>query len=254
MAHELKQVHLKEMALTETGTVKAVFATLGVVDHDGDIIMPGSIVNGQKVRLSAYNHKSWGDAMPVGKGMISEIGNELIFDGQFFMDIQAAADTYKTVKNLDDLGEWSFGFDVIEKEYSIDPTNGIENRRIKKMSVYEVSPVLLGAGIATRTLDMKAIGAESTTYQEHAETLLAAIGDFVKRSQSIADLRAGKGKEPASAKNRDGLKSIASELVKAASELKRIAETDIEADALKLRKEAAAIMSQIEANEIMRSA
>jgi len=248
--HERKILQFKG-ALGEAGTVKAVFATLGVIDHDGDIIMPGSIVTGTAVRLSAYNHKSWSDSMPIGRGTIAEIGNELIFDGQFFMDVQSAADTFKTVKNLAELGEWSFGFDVLEKEYSIDPATGIENRRIKKMSVYEVSPVLLGAGIATRTLDMKSLGAGSTTYQEHTEALMEAVADFVKRSQSIADLRAEKGKEPASVKNRDGLKAIASELTKAAGELTRIAITDVEADEKKLRAEVASIMAQIELSEII---
>jgi len=250
--HERKILQFKG-TLGDTGTVKAVFATLGVVDHDGDIIMPGAIVNGTAVRLSAYNHKSWSDSMPIGRGTIAEIGNELIFDGQFFMDVQSAADTFKTVKNLAELGEWSFGFDVLEKEYSIDQATGVENRRIKKMAVYEVSPVLLGAGIATRTLDMKSMGAGSTTYQEHAEELKEAVADFVKRSQSIADLRTEKGKEPASVKNRDGLKAIAVELTTAASELTRIAITDVEADEKKSREEVAAMFAQFDTDEIMRS-
>lgn len=80
---------------------------------------------------------------------------------------------------------------------------------------------------------------------------MEAVADFVKRSQSIADLRAEKGKEPASVKNRDGLKAIASELTKAAGELTRIAITDVEADEKKLRAEVASIMAQIELSEII---
>jgi HK97 family phage prohead protease len=253
MMPEKKQIHLKDLTVDEAGRVKAVFATLGVIDHDRDIVMPGATENGTKVRISAYGHASWGGALPVGKGIISEVGNELVFDGQFFLDTSAGADTYKTMKALGELAEWSYGFDILEKDFASDPETGQEIRRIKKQKIYEVSPVLLGAGIATRTLDIKSLGAESQTYQEHAETLLAGVGEFVKRSQSIADLRAEKGKEPAAQKNRDGLKAIASELQKAAGELNRIALSDPEAEELKVRADVAALFGQIEANEVARS-
>jgi HK97 family phage prohead protease len=252
MTHELKSVHLKEVNISEAGAVKAVFATLGVVDHDGDIILPGSIPNGHEVRMSAYNHASWGGSLPVGKGTIAEVGNELVFNGQFFMDTSHGADTYKTVKGLGALGEWSFGFDVLEKDEVTDLATNKEVRRLKKLSVYEVSPVLLGAGIGTRTTDIKSKG-ESTTYQEHAETILADVGDFVKRSQSIADLRQEKGKEPAAQKNRDGLKAIAEGLTNAAGELVRIALSDPEAEAEKARARVAALFAQFEVDEMMRS-
>jgi phage head maturation protease len=253
MMPEKKQIHLKDLTVDEAGHVKAVFATLGVIDHDRDIVMQGATESGTKVRISAYNHASWGGALPVGKGTISEVGSELIFDGQFFLDTTSGADTYKTVKALGDLVEWSYGFDILEKEFATDPATGQEIRKIKKQKVYEVSPVLLGAGIDTRTLDIKGLGADSSTYQEHAEKLLADVGEFVKRSQSIADLRTEKGKEPASVKNRDGLKAIASELQKAAGELTRIALSDPEAEAVKARAEVAALFGQIEANEVARS-
>lgn len=255
---ELKQVHLKDASISEAGMVKAVFATLNVIDHDGDIIMPGSIPNGHPVRMSAYNHASWGNALPVGKGTISEIGDQLVFDGQFFLDTADGADTYKTVKNLGDLVEWSFGFDVLEKGFAND--NGTEVRLLKRLNVTEVSPVLLGAGIGTRTIDVKSAdkleslpGAKSKQYKEHAEFVLEACADFVKRSQSIADLRTEEGKEAASEKNREGLKAIASELSKAASELRRIAETDIEADEKAAAKKLSGLFAQFEIDEMMRS-
>jgi len=158
---ERKQYALKEMTLDEAGSFRAVFATLGVVDHHGDIIMPGSIEQGAKVRVSAYNHASWGGALPVGKGDIAEVGNELVATGKFFLDTSNGAETYKTIKNLGDLGEWSFGFDIIEKDYQQDEATGREYRRLKKLKVYEVSPVLLGAGVGTRTTDIKALEAKA---------------------------------------------------------------------------------------------
>jgi HK97 family phage prohead protease len=248
-----KRYQFKDMAVDEAGTVKAVFATLGVIDHDGDIVLPGAIENGAKVRISAYNHTSWSGALPVGKGTISEVGNELIFDGGFFLDMASGSETYKAVKNLGDLGEWSFGFDVAEKDYTTDAATGKEIRRLKKLKVYEVSPVLLGAGLGTRTAAIKSLGTEGLPYQEHAETLMEDVADFVKRSQSIADLRQEKGKEPASEKNRDGLKAIASELSKAAGELTRLATSGSEAEVKAMNAEAAALLAQIESNQAVRS-
>jgi phage head maturation protease len=244
MTHELKSIQLKEVTVSEAGAVKAVFATLGVVDHDGDIILPGSIPNGHEVRMSAYNHASWGGSLPVGKGTIEEVGNELVFNGQFFMDTTHGADTYKTVKGLGQLGEWSFGFDVLEKDITTDPATSKEVRRLKKLSVYEVSPVLLGAGIGTRTTDIKSKG-DTQTYHDHAELILYDVGDFVKRSQSIADLRQEKGKEPASQKNRDSLKAIADGLTKAANELTRIALSDPEAEESKARADVGALFWEL---------
>jgi len=250
MEHERKQITLKDMSLQDTGQVRAVFATLGIVDKQGDIIEPGAIQNGQAVRMSAYNHSSWGGALPVGKGSINEVNNELVFMGQFFLDTQAGEETYKTVKNLADLGEWSFGFDVLQKDYIVDEATGNETRRLLKLDVFEVSPVLLGAGVATRTTSIKSDDetAKSKTYAEHAETLSADVLDFVERSQSIAGLREKDGKEAVSDKNRDNLKAIATELHNAADALSHLAETKSESEA---NAEFAALLLQRETNEIM---
>ena len=113
--------------------------------------------------------------------------------------------------------------------------------------------MLLGAGIGTRTIDVKSAdkleslpGAKSKQYKEHAELVLEACADFVKRSQSIADLRTEEGKESASEKNREGLKAIAAELSKAANELKRIADTDSEAEEVQAKQKAAELVAQFE--------
>jgi hypothetical protein len=142
-----------DLKLKETGEFEAVFATLNVIDKDGDVIVPGAIESGTKVRVSAYNHSSWSGALPVGKGQIFEENEQLIVRGQFFMDTDGGQETYKTVKNLEDLGEWSFGFDRVIQEPG--EWNDQRVNILRKMKVHEVSPVLLGAGIGTRTMVMK---------------------------------------------------------------------------------------------------
>lgn len=253
---EHKVFKADNVSVDDKGHINFRFAKLGVVDHDTDIIQPGAFQQGKTVLLSAWNHGSWsqgGSSLPIGKGIISEENGYAIFDGDFNLATEIGRDHYETVKFNGAIQEYSFGFDILEKTSKIDNTTNRENRVLIKLNTFEASPVLLGAGIETGTNSIKSLGAESTTYQEHAETLLAAIVDFVKRSQSIADLRTEKGKEPASVKNRDNLKAISTDLVKAATELKRIAENDPEADALKSRAEVAAIMSQFEINELVRS-
>lgn len=145
----------------EKGAFAAVFATLNVVDHDGDVIPNGAIEDGAKVRISAYNHSSWGGALPVGKGTIHEVDNELHVEGEFFQNTTVGRDTYETVKGLDDLTEWSFGFDVLESERAT--MDGEQVNKLTKLKVFEVSPVLLGAGVGTRTLEVKALTPDMIT-------------------------------------------------------------------------------------------
>ena len=133
------------------GEISAVFCTFDVVDHDGDIVLKGAIPAGKEVVISAYNHASWGPgAVPVGKGVIRIAGNEAVLDGQFFLDTTAGADTFNALKQLGALAEYSWGFDVLDGT-----PNQHGGRDLKSVDVHEVSPVLKGASIGTRTLALK---------------------------------------------------------------------------------------------------
>lgn len=149
-------MHLKrlsEFKANDQGQVTAVFSRLNVVDHDGDVTLPGAFTSGAKVRISAYNHASWDGALPVGKGVIHEQGDVALLEGQFFMGTTHGKDTFETVKQLGDLGEWSYGYDVKESEQGTH--EGMPVRFLKALDVHEVSPVLLGAGIGTHTVAAK---------------------------------------------------------------------------------------------------
>ena len=135
------------------GEVEAVFAVLNVIDHDGDVTLPGAFESGTEVRISAYNHESWKGALPVGKGVISEVGDQAILKGQFFLDTTGGRDTFEVVKQMGDLQEWSYGYDVLVGEPGA--KDGQRVQFLKRLAVHEVSPVMLGAGIDTRTLAVK---------------------------------------------------------------------------------------------------
>lgn len=144
------------------GTVRALFARFNVIDHDGDVTLPGFLPDGAPVRISAYGHSSWGGQLPVGKGVIRRTDEGQIFEGRFFLDTQAGRDTYLTVKEMGDLQEWSYGFDIMPGGAR---DGEFQSQRVRFLQpledgspgavVHEVSPVLVGAGIGTRTLAVK---------------------------------------------------------------------------------------------------
>ena len=135
-----------EIKDADKGTVDCVFATTGVKDKDGDVTVKGAFSN-EDVVISAYGHASWGGALPTGKGAIREVGDEAVMSGQFFMDTMHGADTFKTVKGLGPLQQWSYGYDA--KEFSFGDFNGERVRFLKQLATYEVSPTMMGAGINT---------------------------------------------------------------------------------------------------------
>lgn len=157
---ESKNFQLELKQDSEDGEVTARFATLNVVDKDGDVTVPGAFGK-QNVRLASWGH-NWA-RLPVGSGSIRESRETAIFDGKFFTDTTGGLDTFRTVKHLGELQEWSYGFDV--DEYSLrKPEDGETSRRydgmirvLQKLTVHEVSPVMIGAGVDTRTLRLKGL-------------------------------------------------------------------------------------------------
>jgi HK97 family phage prohead protease len=144
-------MQIKAESEGQPGEFKAVFATFNVIDHDGDVTIPGAFEDGQKVRISYWGHR-WQD-LPVGRGEIHSDEKDAWVDGRFFLDTEAGKETYQTVKNLGELQEWSYGFDVLEHSFGKFDEQDVQF--LRKMTVHEVSPVMLGAGIGTRTTGIK---------------------------------------------------------------------------------------------------
>jgi phage head maturation protease len=153
VAPQTKALRSVEIKDASQGLIQAVFSTFDVIDRDGDVTRKSAFRNGAPVRISAFNHGSWEGALPVGKGTIRVTDGEAILDGQFFMNTTAGRDTFETVKQMGELQEFSYGFHVTDSEPG--EVEGKSVRIIKGVDVAEVSPVLLGAGIGTRTLALK---------------------------------------------------------------------------------------------------
>lgn len=154
MKIERKMVALELKEGDQPGAVVACFSTFGIVDKDSDIVLASAFTDGQEVPLTW--HHEWN--RPVGKGVIRVDADRAVFDGAFFLETQAGMEAYKTVKAMGSLQEYSWGFQVLDSSY--ESRDGRAVRVIKQAKVYEVSPVLVGAGENTRTLAIKA--AETT--------------------------------------------------------------------------------------------
>tara|TARA_B100000902_G_scaffold306822_1_gene295610 strand:+ start:7160 stop:8449 length:1290 start_codon:yes stop_codon:yes gene_type:complete len=152
----------------EKGSVEAVFSVYNNVDSDGDVVIPGAVKSGfanNQVPM-VFAHK-WDQ--PIGKGVIEEKDDSAVFKGSFFMDTEAGKEAYNLVKSMGDLQQWSFGFRVNDSEVGKVQKDDSETqaRFLKDLTVYEVSPVLVGANQETYTLAIKT--GEDTVYEAKGE-------------------------------------------------------------------------------------
>lgn len=142
------------------GTARIYFAQLNVADKDGDVTLPGAFIQGQQVKVCQYGHK-WGE-LPAGGGVIREEGDWAIADLKFFLDTPQGDAMYRTLKAVAEAGlvqEWSYGFNILEAGFG--DWEGKHVRFLKALDTFEVSPVLLGAGIGTHTADIKSADADA---------------------------------------------------------------------------------------------
>lgn len=223
-----------EVKDADQGRLSAVICTFNAIDHDGDVVVPGAFTDGERVRLSAYNHASWGPgALPIGKGAIRTTDTEAIFDGEFFLNTQTGRDTFEIVKQMGDLQEYSWGFDILESDRG--QRDGEDVQYLRKVKVHEVSPVLLGASVGTRTLAVKGLdaakpeelvkalldlGAERAAELladgelkliDHLTFAKATVAAVTKRLEAVKADRAEKGKDLAE-ESRESAKDLADEL------------------------------------------
>lgn len=171
---ETKQLGPVEVKDYDAGVVEAVFSKFNVRDLDGDVLTKDAFIPNTRVKMSAYNHASWESGhLPVGVGHIEVNDDCAVLKGKFFMNTSVGKETFEVVKGLGDLAEWSFGFTVAEAEFG--EFEGKQSRFLKRVNVFEVSPVLKGAGIGTGTLDIKSAGASFTGQCEQVLTELESL-------------------------------------------------------------------------------
>lgn len=151
---QTKPIEIKR--LSEAGTGLARIATMSAVDSDGDTYAPGAFggAEGQTVKvLAAHDQLS----VPLGKGRIFERGEEALAEFKLNLETRSGREWHSALKfDLDNppaTQEWSFGFRVLDS--AEETRDGEDVRVLKKLDVFEISPVVLGAGVNTATLAAK---------------------------------------------------------------------------------------------------
>lgn len=233
---ESKKIQFK---VDEAGKVSASIATFGVIDADYDIVEASAFKNGQEVAM-VWSH-DWSN--PVGKGLISVTAREAIFEGSFFMETQAGQEAYKTVKAMGALQEWSWGFHTVKSSWEEQEERMI--RHLIETEVYEVSPVLKGAGIGTRTLMLKGTR-KSLSLETEIKVVLEAVDSLGERVRSLKGLRKEDGRG-ISVERSEELKGLAADLRKSADDLEEVVKPEIETPDAEAVKNAA----QVEFNKFL---
>lgn len=181
MGAERKTLVAVEIKDEARGEVEAVFSSFNVKDLDDDWTLPGAFKDGAKVRISAYGHASWMVELPVGRGVIKATEKDARLLGKFFTSTQHGRDTFETIKEMGELQEWSYSLDKIETGELTEELRQRGVRRVLKgVSVQEVSPVLKGAGIGTRTISVKEYGAQ---LEEERKALEARQAEEAERAR-----------------------------------------------------------------------
>lgn len=168
----------------ETGEFKAIFASFGKPDRQGDIVTRETFQkqesSGKQIIIEGWNH----NLKPVGKGTLHTNQNEAYVKGQFFLDTEGGQDMYRIVKNLGNT-EWSYTFNVLEKEDV--PIKGKTYRKFNDVEVYGVSPVTVGAAKHSRTVFVKELG-DAENDNDDTEVVGETVNEDPKLSPEILEI------------------------------------------------------------------
>jgi len=193
-----------QVKVSAEGTGEATFATLDVVDKDGDVTIAGAF--GEQFAKISPAH-DWG-APSMGLAKVSERGDQAVAALEFNLAMASAVEWAESLRFSAEKGiaqEWSYGFDVLEEAFEQRDSGRV--RVLKRLKVHEVSPVMVGAGVGTRTNSMKS----SRTLAAHCADVVAENRDFAARLADLQVKRAEDGRM-LSRTNSERLKQVMEEL------------------------------------------
>jgi HK97 family phage prohead protease len=197
------------------GRLKAAFSVFDELDSDLDVVRKSAFTDGQPVPL-VWSH-DW--SKPIGKGIVRLTDRHAEFDGAFFTDTASGMDAYRTVKAMGELQEFSFGFEI--KESRRIKYQDKDAREITKVTVFEVSTVLIGANRNTRTLAIK--GGMRRSWDDQDEVLRAELADYLDRARTLVSGHAKEGRA-ISTNRRAGLEAMLASLLEHAESLQSLLE------------------------------
>lgn len=223
-----KSVQIKDVL--PSGLVLVCFSTMGVIDKDGDLTLPGFIGAQDVVMLPAHDWKH----VPIGKGVTREVGDQVLADLKMNLDIQSAKDWHSALmfdmKNGTPLQEYSYGFTI--KDGGCSEGGEVAGAKAYRTlrpcpdgsvgcKCHEVSPVLVGAGEGTHTLAVKGV-----KFADETEAVILTVDALIARAKSLADMRA-KEDRGLSSVSQERLKSLCERLLSAEKELRGLTPDDV---------------------------
>lgn len=150
------------------GIVEARVSVFGNVDSYGEIVDKGAFLESlaNKFPKGVWMH-DW--AKPIAKTLEAYEDDEgLYIKGKLIMEVQQAKEAYALMKE-GVIDEFSIGYSVLADELD---TAGY--RHLKKIALYEWSPVLVGANPATELLGVKSAKKDTEDQPETPEAPAAA--------------------------------------------------------------------------------
>jgi len=136
----------------EKGIIEAYVSIFNNIDFGGDKIIPGAFSDSisRKLPKGVWSH-NWDQ--PIAKTLEArEDQKGLYIKGQFNLDTQRGKEAYSDLK-FGTIDEFSIGFRV--QEYSYEKIDDDEIRVLKKIKLYEWSPVLAGMNPDTELVSVK---------------------------------------------------------------------------------------------------
>jgi hypothetical protein len=144
------------------GKATVVIATLLTKDRDGDVLLPGAFGEQVVPVVPAHDWKS----PAIGKARIRESRQEAIAEIDFYLTTEAGKNWYHAIKEDFDrpppTQQYSWGFSVGPQNFHHGEHEGQRVRFLKAtedgkpLQIHEVSPVLVAAGVQTRSVSVKA--------------------------------------------------------------------------------------------------
>lgn len=159
---EVKMV-IKSLPITEVkvvdeeaGIIEAYVSIFGNVDSYGDIVVQGAFRDSLAKYFPRYPKGVWSHdwAQPIAKTLEArEDERGLYIKAQLLLDIQKAKEAYVLIKE-GVMTDFSFGYEV--DDYEMDFDKGV--RYLKRLTIYEWSPVLVGANRSATLIGVKGDG------------------------------------------------------------------------------------------------
>ena len=188
---EIVKYTISDAKIFETeGQVEAYVNTMGVRDHDGDIIDPEAFNASIKANLPIPVLSGHDQKQIVGKVVFARAEeleapeHRLLARIQMNMDTQIGREAYSNIAG-DFVREWSVGFNIPGPDAVDYEKLGKETiRRIKNLDWVEVSSVIRGASPATMTIAAKSDNPDEI---EEVEDITTETIEITETSESSPD-------------------------------------------------------------------